>query len=73
MKFSGVNCPGLIEANLGQLRLDESAQRFPGLIAPASLKRVRALSLRRRRDRFSGVNCPGLIEASSGAISTTSA
>ena len=36
---------------------------FPGLIAPASLKRPPSRWRRRRPERFSGVNCPGLIEA----------
>ena len=36
---------------------------FPGLIAPASLKRGSLISPFRRSALFSGVNCPGLIEA----------
>ena len=37
---------------------------FPGLIAPASLKRLIPLPPSRLKPRFSGVNRPGLIEAS---------
>ena len=37
-EFSGVNCPGLIEARGTAVSASPDRSRFPGLIAPASLK-----------------------------------
>ena len=64
LRFSGVNRPGLIEAFIIILRSSFPYRGFPGLIAPASLKRCAALRFFSSvGERFSGVNRPGLIEA----------
>ncbi len=62
--LSGVNRPGLIEAVVIYSLYSSPLVRYPGLIAPASLKPFVRPSFFTPFTWLSGVNRPGLIEAS---------
>ena len=65
--FSGVNCPGLIEAvPTSADSLKEPPSSFPGLIAPASLKRDAAVQNEAAEPRggFPGLIAPASLKQS---------
>ena len=61
--FSGPKSPGLVEALIRRSISSGAVSRFPGLKAPASLKRVAADMDALAVDVFSGPKSPGLVEA----------
>ena len=61
--FSAALCRGLIEAGIWPTRSTGIPRCFPRLYAAASLKQLRQLSGRLRRQPFSAALCRGLIEA----------
>lgn len=61
VRFPGYSCPGLIEAAHRCLRRGRRWREFPGIHAPASLKRVAPLGRESGSGVFRGL-CPGFIE-----------
>jgi len=63
VRFPGLDCPGLIEADNKVFKWLGMDNVFRGLIAPASLKRRSTIASLLSRVGFPGLDCPGLIEA----------
>ena len=71
-RLSGAFCPGLIEAGLRWPVRVRRTRRYPGLFAPASLKRRMDVATPAPYSAtLSGAFCPGLIEAYFPATSRT--
>ena len=63
MRFPGLYCPGLIEAQSLDVCGGNTESRFRGSIAPASLKPSNRIIMVGYSPTFPGLYCPGLIEA----------